>query len=137
MQILDGRVASQAIKDNLKTKISQLQPDNKKPPHLAAVLVGNNAASETYVGSKVKNCKEVGITSTLVRLDEAVSETELLENVQALNDNDDIDGILVQLPLPGHISEQKVINAISPAKDVDGFHPVNAVSYTHLTLPTT
>ncbi len=125
MQILDGKVASQAIKDALKAKISGLQLQNKKVPHLAAVLVGSNPASETYVASKVKNCKEIGITSTLVRLDESIAEDELLNNVTALNEDNDIDGILVQLPLPGHISEEKVINTISPEKDVDGFHPVN------------
>ncbi len=125
MQILDGKVASRAIKENLKTKISGLQELKRKVPHLAAVLVGNNPASETYVASKVKNCKEVGITSTLIRFEESISEDELLASVGKLNNDDDIDGILVQLPLPKHISEEKLIYAISPEKDVDGFHPVN------------
>ncbi|MEO6220037.1 MAG: bifunctional 5,10-methylenetetrahydrofolate dehydrogenase/5,10-methenyltetrahydrofolate cyclohydrolase, partial [Ginsengibacter sp.] len=97
----------------------------KKLPHLAAVLVGNNAASETYVTSKVRNCKEVGITSTLLRFEESTSENELLHTIKKLNENDDIDGILVQLPLPHHIAEEKVINSIAPGKDVDGFNPVN------------
>ena len=125
MQILDGKVASQAIKENLKAKISTLQEQKKKVPHLAAVLVGNNPASETYVASKVKNCKEIGMTSTLIRFEESISAEELLAKVGELNDDADIDGILVQLPLPKHISEEKLIYAISPEKDVDGFHPVN------------
>ncbi len=125
MQILDGKLASQAIKDNLKNKISELQDLKKKLPHLVAVLIGNNPASETYVASKVKNCREVGITSTLIRFEDTISEDELLTSIKKLNDDSDIDGILVQLPLPKHISEEKVIYAISPEKDVDGFHPVN------------
>jgi methylenetetrahydrofolate dehydrogenase (NADP+)/methenyltetrahydrofolate cyclohydrolase len=125
MQILDGKLASQAIKDTLKNKISELQDLKKKLPHLVAVLIGNNPASETYVASKVKNCREVGITSTLIRFEDTISEEELLTSIKKLNDDSDIDGILVQLPLPKHISEEKVIYAISPEKDVDGFHPVN------------
>ena len=125
MQILDGKLASQAIKDNLKNKISELQDLKKKLPHLVAVLIGNNPASETYVASKVKNCREVGITSTLIRFEDTISEDELLIRIKKLNDDSDVDGILVQLPLPKHISEEKVIYAISPEKDVDGFHPVN------------
>ncbi|HEV8082867.1 MAG TPA: bifunctional 5,10-methylenetetrahydrofolate dehydrogenase/5,10-methenyltetrahydrofolate cyclohydrolase [Chitinophagaceae bacterium] len=125
MQILDGKLASQAIKDNLKNKISELQDLKKKLPHLVAVLIGNNPASETYVTSKVKNCREVGITSTLIRFENTISEDELLTSIKKLNDDSDIDGILVQLPLPKHIAEEKVIYAISPDKDVDGFHPVN------------
>lgn len=125
MQILDGKLASQAIKDNLKNKISELQDLKKKLPHLVAVLISNNPASETYVASKVKNCREVGITSTLIRFEDTISEDELLTSIKKLNDDSDIDGILVQLPLPKHISEEKVIYAISPEKDVDGFHPVN------------
>ena len=125
MQLLDGKVASRAIKDDVKNKILALQALGKKMPHLAAVLVGNNAASETYVASKVKNCHETGIKSTLVRLEESISEAELLMQIKKLNDDEDVDGILVQLPLPKHISEEKVIYAISQEKDVDGFHPVN------------
>jgi methylenetetrahydrofolate dehydrogenase (NADP+) / methenyltetrahydrofolate cyclohydrolase len=135
MQILDGKLASQAIKDDLKEKISDLKKTGKKIPHLAAVLIGNNAASEIYVTSKVKNCNEIGITSTLLRFDDSIKEKELLEKIKELNNDKDIDGILVQLPLPKAISEEKVINAISPQKDVDGFHPVN-VGKMVLELPT-
>src|SRR6202035_4759984 len=116
MQILDGKLASGAIKDDLKDKISELKITGKKIPHLAAVLIGSNPASETYVASKVKNCNEIGITSTLLRFDDSISEKELLHKIEELNNNADIDGILVQLPLPKHISEEKVINAISPEK---------------------
>jgi methylenetetrahydrofolate dehydrogenase (NADP+) / methenyltetrahydrofolate cyclohydrolase len=125
MQILDGKLASLAIKNDLKNKIAELQKKGKKIPHLAAILIGNNPASETYVASKVKSCNEIGITSTLLRFDNSMPEEDLLQNIKALNDNNDIDGILVQLPLPKHISEEKVINTILPEKDVDGFHPVN------------
>lgn len=125
MQILDGKLASKAIKEDLTNKISVLKSLEKKIPHLAALLVGNNAASETYVASKVKNCNEIGITSSLFRFDDTISEQELLQCIKKLNENADIDGILVQLPLPKHISEEKVVNTISPGKDVDGFHPVN------------
>ena len=125
MQILDGKLASAAIKADIKQKVFALQSAGKKIPHLSAVLIGNNPASETYVASKVKNCNEVGITSTLIKLDTSTTEEDLLQNIKALNENADVDGILVQLPLPAHISEEKVTNAISPKKDVDGFHPVN------------
>ncbi len=125
MQLLDGKLASQAIKDNLKSKIALLKDSHKKIPHLAAILVGNNAASETYVASKVKNCNEIGMTSTLIKLNEDISEYDLLQKIISLNRDDDVDGILVQLPLPKHISEQKVIDTIVPEKDVDGFNPVN------------
>lgn len=125
MQLLEGKVASTAIKSQLKEKIASLESQGKKVPHLAAILVGNDPASETYVNSKVKNCNEIGINSTLLRFDENISEKELLEQVNELNKNDEIDGILVQVPLPKHISEKKIILAISPEKDVDGFHPIN------------
>ncbi len=125
MKLLDGKLASQAIKDDLKKKISLLKAENKKTPHLAAILIGNNAASETYVASKVKNCEAVGITSTLIRFEDSITEEKLLSKIKELNGNADIDGILVQLPLPKNISEEKVINTIIPSKDVDGFHPVN------------
>lgn len=125
MKLLDGKAASQAIKDDLKEKISILKKGNKKIPHLAAILIGNNPASETYVASKVKSCEAVGITSSLLRFDESISGDKLLQTIKELNNKNDIDGILVQLPLPPHISEEKVINAIQPSKDVDGFHPVN------------
>jgi len=120
MQLLDGKLASQALKDELSGTI-----DKNNPPHLAAILVGSNGASQTYVASKVKNCKEVGFESSLIELDETVSEEELLKTISDLNNNKNINGILVQLPLPKHISEEKIINAIDPSKDVDGFHPVN------------
>jgi methylenetetrahydrofolate dehydrogenase (NADP+)/methenyltetrahydrofolate cyclohydrolase len=125
MKILDGQLVSQATKDELKIKVAQLIAEGKKVPHLAAVLVGNNGASETYVGSKVRTCEEIGFRSTLIRLEDTISEFKLLETIDKLNDDPDVDGILVQLPLPKHISDEKVINAIDPAKDVDGFHPVS------------
>lgn len=126
MQILDGQVVSQATKDELKVKVGQLIAAGKKVPHLAAVLVGSNGASETYVGSKVKTCEEIGYKSTLLRLPEDISEFKLLQAIEDLNNDPDVDGILVQLPLPKHISEAKVIETIDPSKDVDGFHPVSA-----------
>jgi methylenetetrahydrofolate dehydrogenase (NADP+)/methenyltetrahydrofolate cyclohydrolase len=125
MQILDGQLVSQATKDELKLKVSQLRTEGKKIPHLAAVLVGSNGASETYVASKVRTCEEIGFKSTLVRLDEDISEYKLLQAIEELNGDPDVDGILVQLPLPKHISDEKVINTIDPSKDVDGFHPIS------------
>jgi len=125
MQILDGKKASQAIKDQLKLDVAQLAVEGKKVPHLAAILVGNNGASETYVSAKVKACEEVGFKSTLIRFEDSISEAKLLEKIEELNTDIDVDGILVQLPLPKHISDEKVINTIHPDKDVDGFHPEN------------
>jgi len=125
MQILDGKKVSQAIKDELKINVAQMANEGKKIPHLAAVLVGSNGASETYVAAKVKACEEVGFKSTLVRFEEEVSEFKLLEKIHSLNNDPDVDGILVQLPLPKHISDEEVINSIDPDKDVDGFHPVS------------
>ncbi len=125
MKILDGKVAAQAIKDDLKISVAQRVIEGKKIPHLAAILVGNNGASETYVAAKVKACEETGFKSTLIRLEGDFSEFKLLEKIEQLNKDTDIDGILVQLPLPKHISDKKVINTIDPDKDVDGFHPVN------------
>ena len=125
MQLLEGKLASSAIKDDLKNKISNLVSNGKKVPHLAAILVGNDPASETYVASKVKNCKEIGIQSSLFRYESSITEEMLLEKIAELNNEKNIDGILVQVPLPKHISEKKVINTISPLKDVDGFHPLN------------
>ena len=125
MQVLDGKKASQAIRDELKIEVAQLSIEGKKVPHLAAILVGTNGASETYVGAKVKACEEVGFKSTLIRMEEEITENKLLETIEALNNDPDVDGILVQLPLPKHITEQKVIDTIDPDKDVDGFHPVN------------
>ena len=123
MELLDGKLASQAIKDELTLRVAELKAEGKKVPHLAAVLVGNNGASETYVGAKVKACGEIGYGSTLVRLEDTISENRLLTVIDELNNDMDVDGILVQLPLPKHISDEKVITAILPSKDVDGFHP--------------
>ena len=123
MNLLDGKIVSQAVKDRLKIQNEERLIQGKKAPHLAAILIGNNGASETYVGSKVKSCAEVGFKSTLIRLDESVTENELHFKINELNNDFDVDGILVQLPLPKHISEEKVIEAIFPSKDVDGFHP--------------
>jgi len=125
MQILDGKKVSQAVKDQLKIDVAQLSAEGKKVPHLAAILVGNDGASETYVASKVKSCEEVGFKSTLIRFEADISGHLLLEKIQELNQDPDVDGILVQLPLPKHISDDKVINTIDPDKDVDGFHPVS------------
>ena len=125
MEILDGKKVSQVVKDQLKIDVAQLFTEGKKVPHLAAILVGNDGASETYVASKVKSCEEVGFKSTLIRFDADISEHLLLEKIQELNQDPDVDGILVQLPLPKHISDENVINTIDPDKDVDGFHPVS------------
>jgi len=125
MELLDGQLVSRTIKEGLRLKVAQLTAEGKKVPHLAAVLVGNNGASETYVGAKVKTCAEIGFKSTLLRLEDDISENKLLSIIDDLNDDPDVDGILVQLPLPKHISDEKVINTIHPSKDVDGFHPVN------------
>jgi methylenetetrahydrofolate dehydrogenase (NADP+) / methenyltetrahydrofolate cyclohydrolase len=125
MQILDGLLVSRTIKERLKLDTAALVAEGKKIPHLAAVLVGNNGASETYVAAKVKACNDIGFKSTMIRLEESVTEARLLSVIEDLNSDMDIDGILVQLPLPKHISDEKVILAIDPSKDVDGFHPVN------------
>ncbi|MBI3138961.1 MAG: bifunctional methylenetetrahydrofolate dehydrogenase/methenyltetrahydrofolate cyclohydrolase FolD [Sphingobacteriales bacterium] len=125
MQILDGKKAAQAIRDELKIEVAQLNAEGKKIPHLAAVLVGNNGASTTYVAAKVKACEEVGFKSTLIHYEDTISETKLLDKIREMNNDPDIDGILVQLPLPKHFSDEEVINAIDPDKDVDGFHAIN------------
>ena len=125
MLVLDGKIAAAAVKASLQKQTAAIAANGKRAPHLAAILVGNNGASETYVASKVKNCEETGFLSSLIRLDENVSEEILLDTIQKLNKDNTVDGILVQLPLPKHISDQKVIEAIDPKKDVDGFHPVN------------
>ena len=125
MQILDGKIVSQYVKDLLKTKTDLLKAEGKRLPHLAAVLVGTNGASETYVASKVKTCNEIGFKSTLIRFDENVAEADLTAAIEKLNHDEDVDGILVQLPLPKQVSEEKIINLIHPDKDVDGFHPVS------------
>lgn len=120
---MDGKLVSQAVKDRLKQQTEVRISEGKKIPHLAAILIGNNGASETYISSKVKSCSEIGFKSTLIRLSESISELQLLNKLTELNEDFDVDGILVQLPLPKHISEQKVIETIYPSKDVDGFHP--------------
>lgn len=125
MMVLDGKIASQAVKESLKATVDGLVANGRPAPHLAAVLVGNNGASETYVASKVKNCEEIGFQSSLIRMEADVKEDTLLNKIEELNNDGNIDGILVQLPLPKHISEAKVIEAINPNKDVDGFHPVS------------
>ncbi|MFM2325811.1 MAG: bifunctional methylenetetrahydrofolate dehydrogenase/methenyltetrahydrofolate cyclohydrolase FolD [Bacteroidota bacterium] len=125
MQILDGKIVSQSVKDLLKTKTDLLKTSGKKTPHLAAILIGSNGASETYVASKVKTCNEIGFKSTLLRFDENIAEPDLIAAIEQLNNDADVDGILVQLPLPKQISEEKIINLINPDKDVDGFHPVS------------
>ncbi len=125
MNILDGKLVAQAVKDELKAKTELLKASGKPAPHLAAILVGNNGASETYVAAKVKTCEEIGYISTLIRFAADVAETVLLDKIRELNDTPGVHGILVQLPLPPHISEEKVINTIAAEKDVDGFHPSN------------
>ncbi len=126
MILLDGKVASAAVKESIKKETTVLSKAYLRPPHLAAILVGNNGASETYVASKVKNCEEVGFLSSLIRFEADIAEDVLLNKIIELNNDASVDGILVQLPLPKHISEAKVIETINPAKDVDGFHPINA-----------
>jgi len=125
MLVLDGKIAAAAVKATLLEQTQALKAAGKRMPHLAAILVGNNGASETYVASKVKNCEETGFGSSLYRLEADVEEAVLLAKIAELNKDPNCDGILVQLPLPKHIKESKVIEAIDPAKDVDGFHPVN------------
>ncbi len=126
MLVLDGKLVSAAVKEDLKAETERLISAGNRAPHLAAILVGSNGASETYVASKVKNCEEIGFISTLVRFDEQIDEITLLAKIAELNQDPTVDGILVQLPLPKQIKEQKVIEAIDPSKDVDGFHPSSA-----------
>ncbi len=125
MQLLDGKKTAKTILDTVKIDVAQRAATGKKIPHLAAILVGNNGASQTYVNSKVKTCNEIGFISTLIEYEEEISEMKLLDKIQELNEDMSVDGILVQLPLPAHISERKVIEAIAASKDVDGFHPEN------------
>ncbi len=122
---LDGRATSQSIRQEIAAEVKKLQEKGGKTPHLVAVLVGSNGASQTYVKAKVRDCEEVGFVSDVVRLSETITEAELLQEVQRLNADAAVDGFIVQLPLPRHIDEQKVLMAIDPAKDVDGFHPEN------------
>lgn len=125
MELIDGKATAAAIKAEIAAEVEQMVKDGHKRPHLAAILVGHDGGSETYVASKVKACKECGFESTLIRFEDTVTEEELLAAVEKLNQDPDVDGFIVQLPLPSHIDEQKIIEAVDPEKDVDGFHPVN------------
>lgn len=125
MQLLDGKKTAEDIKSEIAVEVQKIKAEGGKVPHLAAVIVGNDGASLTYVGSKVRSCQQIGFDSTLVSLPETTTEAELLEKIKELNADDDLDGYIVQLPLPKHIDEQKILMAIDPNKDVDGFHPAN------------
>ncbi|MEA3448630.1 MAG: bifunctional methylenetetrahydrofolate dehydrogenase/methenyltetrahydrofolate cyclohydrolase FolD [Bacteroidota bacterium] len=125
MEKIDGKALSIQIKEEIKKKIDEIKAEGGKIPHLAAILVGHDGASETYVRNKEKACEKTGIKSTVLRFEDDITEVDLLKEVEALNNDDAIDGFIVQLPLPNHIDEQKVVEAIKPEKDVDGFHPVN------------
>ncbi len=125
MEIIDGKLISAQVKAELQIEVDQIKADGGKIPHLAAVLIGDNGASETYVASKIKSCEQIGFKSTLIRRDSTSTEAEVLEIIDQLNKDEDIDGFIVQLPLPAHIDVDKVIEAIDPKKDVDGFHPIN------------
>ena len=125
MTILDGKKTSNDIKNEIALSVKEIVAKGSRPPHLVAVIVGEDGASLTYVGSKVRACKKVGFDSTLIKLSENISEQELLLKVKELNENDAIDGYIVQLPLPKHIDSQKILMAVDPSKDVDGFHPTN------------
>jgi len=134
MQIIDGKATSKVIKEEIRKEVETIVAAGKRPPHLAAILVGHDGGSETYVAYKIKDCEEVGFRSTLVRFEEDVDEGLLLAKIRELNNDDELDGFIVQLPLPDHINEQNVIETIDPKKDVDGFHPVN-VGRTVIGLP--
>ena len=125
MEILDGKKLSQQIKEEIKQAVILRKKKGEKIPHLAALLVGNDGASLTYVGSKVRSCEQVGFKSTLIRLESNITEQALLDKIKELNNDDTLDGYIVQLPLPNHINEEKILLAIDPKKDVDGFHPSN------------
>ena len=125
MQIIDGKLISEQIKLEIAKEVEEIKKKGGKVPHLAAILVGNDGASETYVAHKVKDCEQVGFTSTLLRFDNSITEDELINEIKKVNANADIDGLIVQLPIPKHISEARIIETIDPAKDVDGFHPIN------------
>ncbi|MGC1514985.1 MAG: bifunctional 5,10-methylenetetrahydrofolate dehydrogenase/5,10-methenyltetrahydrofolate cyclohydrolase [Maribacter sp.] len=125
MELLDGKKVSNQIKEEIKAEVDKMREKGEKVPHLAAIIVGNDGASLTYVGSKVRSCERVGFESTLIKMPSTTSELELLKKIKELNQDDDIDGFIVQLPLPEQIDTQKVIMAVDPDKDVDGFHPTN------------
>lgn len=125
MQIIDGKATADEIKKEIAIEVAEMKAKGEKTPHLVAILVGNNGASETYVANKVKSCQELGFNSTLLRFEPSISESELLAEVQKVNNNDDMDGLIVQLPLPDHINPDKVMETIDFRKDVDGFHPIN------------
>lgn len=125
MQLIDGKKVAAEIKSEIAAEVEQMLAEGKRRPHLAAILVGHDGGSETYVANKVKSCAECGFTSTLIRFEDDVTEERLLEEIKKLNENPEIDGFIVQLPVPRHISEQKLIEAIDYRKDVDGFHPIN------------
>ncbi len=135
MILLDGRKISAKIKQEIAEVVSKMKQQNNRPPHLAAVLVGSDGASMTYVGAKVKACDLVGFKSTLIKLSDTTTQETLLKQIETLNTNSEIDGFIVQLPLPKHINENKILMAIDPRKDVDGFHPINVGKLT-LDLPT-
>jgi len=135
MQLLDGKQTSLDIQQEIAVQVEHMLNEGKKKPHLAAILVGNDGASETYVGAKVRACEKVGFDSTLIRLDDSISQEQLIAEVEKINQNDNIDGLIVQLPLPKHIDELSVTKAIYPSKDVDGFHPEN-VGKMNLNIPT-
>ena len=134
MQLIDGKAVSSAVKQEIAQEVAKMVAEGKKRPHLAAILVGHDGGSESYVAGKVKDCEECGFKSTLIRFEDDVNEETILAEVEKLNNDADVDGFIVQLPLPKHISEQKVIEAIDYRKDVDGFHPVN-VGRVSLGLP--
>ncbi len=134
-QIIDGKLISLQIQEEIAAEVKTIKANNGKIPHLAAILVGNDGASETYVGAKVKACEKIGFKSTLVRLSETTTDQELIYFIEGLNADADIDGYIVQLPLPKHMDEQKIMEAIAPQKDVDGFHPQN-IGRMALNLPT-
>lgn len=126
LMLLEGKIAASAVKNIIQQKVTEFKTKGYRAPHLAAILVGSDGASETYVASKVKTCNELGFDSTLIREDATITEDKLIQIIQDLNADDSIDGILVQLPLPKHINDQQIINTIHPSKDVDGFHPTSA-----------
>ena len=123
--LIDGKKTASEIRQEIADEVRKIKSEGKKTPHLATILVGTNPSSQTYVANKMKDCKEVGFRSTLIKFEENVPETLLLDKIKELNNDDDIDGFIVQLPLPGHLNENNVIESIDPSKDADGFHPVN------------